>query len=247
MKDPVLDTILEDLRLSTVKKNYARFSKEAIGDKKSHIDYLRALLACEQAHRIESRISKLISAAKFPVIKTLAEFDFTQVPTLNKPLILDLANGHFIDTKTNICLIGQTGTGKTHLATAIAYEACKKSYATLFFSAAKLVNQLIHAQKNHDLPQLQKKIAKADLIVIDELGYIPFSKEGAELLFQFFSEAYERQSIIVTSNLEFSTWTSFIADITMTSALLDRFTHHCEIILLNGESFRFRQRNSKTT
>lgn len=120
-----------------------------------------------------------------------------------------MANGHFIDTKTNICLIGQTGTGKTHLATAIAYEACKKSYTTLFFSAAKLVNQLIHAQKNHDLPQLQKKIAKADLIVIDELGYIPFSKEGAELLFQFFSEAYERQSIIVTSNLEFSTWTSF--------------------------------------
>ena len=121
--------------------------------------------------------------------------------------------------------------------------ACRKKH--LFFSAAKLVNLFIDAQKNHQLTLLQRKLFKAKLIVIDELGYIPFSKEGAEHLFQFFSETYERQSVIVTSNLEFSDWTKFMGDSTMTSALLDRFTHHCEILTLNGESYRFRQRKKR--
>jgi DNA replication protein DnaC len=242
MLDPTLDLILDELRLATVKKNVVSFSKEAVRSKKSHIDFLKALLTAEQTHRFECRISRLISTAKFPVIKTLSEFDFAHIPSLNKPLILELANGHFLESKTNICLLGQTGTGKTHIATAIAYEACKKNHSVLFFSAAKLVNDLIHARKNNGLPQFQHKLAKTNLIVIDELGYIPFSKEGAEFLFQFFSDAYERQSIIVTSNLEFSHWTSFMGDSTMTSALLDRLTHHCEIIPVNGESFRFKQR-----
>jgi len=135
-----------------------------------------------------------------------------------------------------------TGTGKTHLATALAYEACKKKIPTLFFSAAKLVNIFIDSRKQNQLSLFQKKLAKAKLIILDELGYIPFSKEGAEHLFQFFSDAYERTSVIVTSNLEFSEWTLFMGGSTMTSALLDRFTHHCEILTLNGESYRFKQR-----
>jgi len=138
--------------------------------------------------------------------------------------------------------MGQTGTGKTHLAIAIAHEACKKKIPTLFFSAAKLVNDFIDARKQGRLSLFQRRLSRAKLIVLDELGYIPFDKEGSEHLFQFFSDAYEKQSIIVTTNLEFSDWTQFMGDTTMTSALLDRFTHHCDVFTLIGDSFRFKQR-----
>lgn len=245
MSDASLDLLLDDLKLTKIKQHYASFSKEAAKTNKTMTAFLKSLVQEEYNHRIDSRIKRLISQAKFPVVKTITMFDFQAIPSLNKSQYLSLTECHFIDTATNICLMGQTGTGKTHLAIALAYEACKKKIPTLFFSAAKLVNLFIDAQKNHQLTLLQRKLFKAKLIVIDELGYIPFSKEGAEHLFQFFSETYERQSVIVTSNLEFSDWTKFMGDSTMTSALLDRFTHHCEILTLNGESYRFRQRKKR--
>jgi DNA replication protein DnaC len=242
MTDSHLDHLLDELRLGTIKRYYDSFSLEAIKTNKTMVDYLKALAQEEYNDRMDNRIKRLISQAKFPVVKTLAEFDFKSIPTLNKQMILSLADCHFVSEKQNICLLGQTGTGKTHLATAIAYESCKKKIPTLFFSAAKLVNLFIDARKQYQLTTLQKKLAKAKLIVIDELGYIPFCKEGSEHLFQFFSDMYERSSLIVTTNLEFSDWTSFMGNATMTSALLDRFTHHCEILTLNGESYRFKQR-----
>jgi len=246
MSDAIIESLLKQLKLSACCKNYAILAKEAIKTNKSHLEYLKALLETELIYRLDRRVKSLMTKAKFPVLKTLADFDFSLVPTLNKLKILELAEGHFIDKQQNVCFLGQTGTGKTHLATAIAYEACKKQYPVSFFSAAQLVNELLLATKNMSILKLQKKLAKAKLIVIDELGYIPFSKEGAELIFQFFANAYEKQSIIITSNLEFSDWIKFLGDPTMTSALLDRFTHHCQIFTLNAESYRFRQRKNQS-
>jgi len=243
MSDTGLDLLLDELKLSTMKRHYVSFAKEAEKTNKTMAGYLKALAQEEQAHRSDQRIKRLISQARFPVIKRVSDYQFAAFPTLNKGQILSLADCHFVDETRNLCLMGQTGTGKTHLATAIAYEACKKKIPTLFFSAAKLVNMFIDARKQHNIHRLQHKLAKAKLIVLDELGYIPFSKEGAEHLFQFFSESYERQSLIVTTNLEFSEWPRFMGDATMTSALLDRFTHHCEIVTLNGDSYRFKQRH----
>lgn len=242
MSDASLNLLLDELRLISVKQNYVSFERESVKTNKTMTEFLKALIQEEHNHRTDARIKRLISQAKFPVVKTLSEFDFSAIPNLNKQRYLSLTDCHFIDKKLNICLMGQTGTGKTHLATALAYEACKKKIPTLFFSAVKLVNLYIDARKQHQLRSLQKRLGKAKLIVVDELGYIPFSKEGSEHLFQFFSDAYECQSLIVTSNLEFSQWTQFMGDSTMTSAFLDRFTHHCEILTLNGESYRFKQR-----
>jgi len=242
MSDDILELLLDELKLPTVKQNYVSFSKQATDSNQTMICFLKALLQEEANHRLEARIKRLISVAKFPTIKTLSEFEFNTIPALNKQAILELASCHFIESNSNGCFVGQTGTGKTHLAIAIAYEACKKKIPTLFFSAAKLVNAFIDARKQNSLTQFQRKLARARLIVLDELGYIPCSKEGAEHLFQFFSDCYEQRSVIVTSNLEFSDWTKFMGDPTMTSALLDRFTHHCDIFTLNGDSYRFKHR-----
>jgi len=244
MPEASLDYLLDELKLTAVKRFYMPFSKEASKTNKTMVEFLKALIQEEYTHRTETRIKRLISQAKFPVVKLLAEFDFSAIPDINKQHILTLSECHFVNENSNICLIGQTGTGKTHLATSIAYEACKKKIPTLFFSAAKLVNMFIDARKQHQTSLLQRRLSKAKVIVVDELGYIPFSKEGAEHLFQFFSDSYERQSVIVTSNLEFADWTKFMGDQTMTSALLDRFTHHCEILTINGDSYRFKQRKN---
>ena len=240
-----LEMMLKELKLTTFVKNHASFAKQALNSDESFSNYLKALAQEELNQRINNKIKKLIYQAKFPNIKTLAEFDFSFIPNLNKQKILQISECHFIEEKYNLCFLGQTGTGKTHLATAIAYEACKKKYPVLFFSAAKLVNEYIVSRKAANLIKFQKRLTKAKLIVIDELGYIPFSKEGSEHLFQFFADCYEQLSVIITSNLEFSDWTKFMNDPTMTAALLDRFTHHCEIFTLNGESYRFKQRKTK--
>jgi len=238
-----LQIMLRQLKLATFIRNYDAFSKQAAKEGHSYQDYLKSLVMEELGQRTQNKIKRLLANAKFPQIKTLAEFNFNEVPELNKQQFIQLAEGDFIDKTQNICLIGTTGAGKSHLATAIGYEACKRKYATIFTPAAKLINELIEAKKEMCLSKIQKKYSRFSLIIIDELGYIPFSKEGAQLLFQFFADAYERQSVIVTTNLEFSKWTQFMGDPIMTSALLDRFTHHCHIFLINAESYRLKKRN----
>ena len=206
--------------------------------------YLTRLMEEEYNNRIDNRIKRLITQSKFPSIKHLSEFQFSQ-SEIKKQQILEIAECHFIGEKHNVCFMGQTGTGKTHLAISIGIEACKKRVSTLFFSSANLVNLFIEARKNHSLLSLQKRLSRAQLIIIDELGYIPFSQEGAEHLFQFFSDRYERGSLLVTTNIEFANWTQFMINSTMTSALLDRFTHHCDVVMFSGESYRFRHRKSQ--
>ena len=163
------------------------------------------------------------------------------MPSLNRNRFITLAKGDFVDKNENIILLGNSGTGKTHLAISLGIEMVQNGYKTKFITASELVEELLMANAEHKLVMFEKKWLKFDVIIVDELGYVPFSKTGAELLFQFFSSRYERASVIITTNLEFSEWTNLFGDEKMTTALLDRLTHRSHIHLLNGESYRFRQ------
>lgn len=164
---------------------------------------------------------------------------------MNKPKVLALANGEFIKHKENAIMVGNAGVGKTHLAIALAFAACRKGYRVKFYTAAGLVNELVAAQHEYRLAKMEKQWLIPDLVIIDELGFVPFNKSGAELLFQYCSSRYERGSIVITTNLEFAKWTEVFGDEQMTAALLDRLTHRAHILNMNGDSYRFKQSISK--
>jgi DNA replication protein DnaC len=180
-------------------------------------------------------------AAGFPVAKDFDTFDFSALPHLSKPKVLELARGEWIEQRANVCLIGSPGTGKTHLATALGLAACRQGQRVRFFTAAALVTHMEEAQKHYQLERILGQLDRADLLICDELGYLSFSRAGAELLFQVFADRYERRSLLVTSNLAFSEWGQIFQGERMTAALLDRLTHRCHIFEMNGESFRFRE------
>jgi DNA replication protein DnaC len=163
------------------------------------------------------------------------------MPTLNKQKFLELARGEWIDQHYNVCLVGAPGTGKTHLAIALGQAACRQGRRVRFFTAAALVNRLEEAQKQYQLDRFLTQLDKTELLICDELGYLSFSRAGAELLFQVFADRYERASILITSNLAFSDWGQVFQGERMTAALLDRLTHRCHIFEMNGESYRFRE------
>ena len=168
-------------------------------------------------------------------------YDFSVIPSLNKQQVLELARCEWIDEHTNCCLLGQPGTGKTHLAVAWGMAACREGHKVRFFTAAALVNRLEEAQKQYQLDRFLLQLDRADLLICDELGYLSFSRTGAELLFQVFADRYERKSLLITSNLAFSDWGQIFQGERMTAALLDRLTHHCHIFEMNAESYRFRE------
>ncbi|MBA4496316.1 IS21-like element helper ATPase IstB, partial [Paenactinomyces guangxiensis] len=204
-------------------------------------DFLLALLEQEVMQREENQIASRIKSAKFPMQKSLDQYDFAALPVLNKPKLLQLARCEFIQKAENILFIGNSGTGKTHLSIALGMEACKHGYTVQFWTAAKISNELMEAQTEKRLLQLEKQWLKANLIILDEVGFVPLSKAGAELLFQFCASRYERGSMIITSNLDFSNWTQVFKDEQMTAALVDRLTHRAHIFAMNGESYRFKQ------
>ena len=175
-----------------------------------------------------------------PTPKTLDEFDFGQQPSINKPLVLELAKGQYIDNRENVLLIGSSGVGKTHLAIALGLAACGQGRKVRFFRVTELITLLMEAKEEKQLLRFRKQIKQLDLIVLDELGYVPTGKVGAELLFDVLSTAYERQSLIVTTNLPFEQWTEVLGSERLTGAALDRLTHRCHILEAKGESFRLR-------
>lgn len=220
---------------------YAKLGREAAEKDEGYEAYLLKLSELEVSQRGANAILARIKSASFPVAKDLETFDFTLVPGLSKQKVLELSRGQWIDQKSNLCCVGNSGTGKTHLAVALGRAACREGKRVKFYTAQSLVNLLEEAQKNYRLERLLTTLNKIDLLIVDELGYISFSRSGAELLFQVFADRYERGSILITSNLPFSEWGSVFQGDRMTAALLDRLTHRCEIFEMNGESYRFRE------
>ena len=186
-------------------------------------------------------VDRRIKAARFPTTKSLDTFDFLAIPSLNKPLVLELARCEYIDRNENVIAVGNSGTGKTHVALGLALAACQRGLSVGFTTAAALVHELIEARDERRLLNIQKKLLRLKLLIIDELGFVPLSKTGAELLFEVFSQRYERGSVLVTSNLPFDEWTEVFGSERLTGALLDRLTHRVHILEMNGESYRLKQ------
>jgi DNA replication protein DnaC len=203
--------------------------------------YLLRLAERELADREQRAAERRIRAAKFPVIKTLDTFEFDRQPSVNRALVLELVRGEYIDRRENVLLVGNSGTGKTHLATALGFAACQQGRRVRFFTVTGLVTQLLERRDERVLERFHQQLERLDLLVLDELGYVPFSKAGAELLFEVVSRAYERTSLMVTSNLPFESWTEIMGNERMTGALLDRLTHRVHILEANGESYRLRE------
>ena len=237
---------LKKLRLPTFLGEYSKLAQQCAAEKKDHVQYLLRLCELELIERERRMIERRIKAAKFPATKSLDSFDFKAIPSLNKPLVLELARCEYIDKYQNIIALGPSGTGKTHVALGLGLAACQKGRKVRFTTAAALVHELIEAVDECRLQRFQKQLTSQNLLIIDELGFVPLSKTGAELLFEVISQCYERGSIIITSNLPFDEWTEIFGSERLTGALLDRLTHHVHILEMNGDSFRLKQsRNAR--
>jgi len=239
--DVRLPFLLRQLRLPTVAANYRKFAQEAAQSGQPYEEYLLALLEHEANQREVNRRQRRVREARFPLLRTLDEFDFAALPSLKKTQVLELARGEYIQRRENVALIGAIGTGKTHIAIALGLAACEQGHRVRFYTAAGLINELLEAQEAHALSKLESRLMKQELIILDEVGFVPFSQRGAQMLFAFIGQRYLRGSLIVTSNLAFAEWTEVFGDPRLTGALLDRLTHRCHILEFAGESYRFRQ------
>ena len=234
----LLEHYLKQLKLPTMLREYAKLASLCQSERADYQTFLLRL--CErEVHDRELQVAeRRVKTAKFPVVKTLDTFNFQAQPSINQELIRELIRGEYMDRCENVLLIGNSGTGKSHLATGLAFAACQQGRRVRFFTATGLVTQLLEERQ---LERFQKQLERLQLIVLDELGYVLFSKTGAELLFEVVSRAYERTSLIVTTNIPFEVWTEVIGTERLTGALLDRLTHRIHILEANGESYRLRE------
>lgn len=232
---------LKALNLSTMARDLEAKIRQAKESGPGYDEFLLELTTAELQVRAENRLNRRMREAKFPLLKTLEGFDFAAVPDLDIRLLRELAGCEYIKEHRNVIFLGRSGTGKTHLATALGVEACRHNYRTRFVSCYGLVNELIEARQEKDLRRLIGRQARYDLLILDELGYIPFSKEGAELLFQVLAERQEKGSVIITTNLGFADWTQVFGDPVMTAALLDRLTHRAHIVNCLWDSYRLKE------
>jgi len=242
----LLEYSLKKLKLPTMLREYAPMAVVCRQDRCDYPTYLLRLTERELLDRDKRAGERRIKDAQFPVIKTMDTFDFTAQPSVNEPLVRELMRGEYLQKKENVLLIGNPGTGKTHLACALAFAACAQGHKVRFHTATALVTQLVESREERHLQRLHKQLQRFHLLVLDELGYVPFSKAGAELLFEVISRAYENYSLIVTSNLPFEQWTEIFGSERLTGALLDRLTHRCHFLEANGESYRLKQAKKRT-
>jgi DNA replication protein DnaC len=241
----LLDHYLKQLKLPTMLREYASIAAVCAREDQDHLAFLLRLVERELIEREQRAAQRRIKSARFPVLKTLDTFQFKIQPSINRPLVLELSRGEYLDRQENILLMGNPGTGKTHLANALGQAACMQGKRVRFFSVTALVTQLLESRENRQLERFLKRLEKQQLIILDEFGYVPFSKAGAELLFEVVSRAYERTSLILTTNLPFENWTEVLGNERLTGALLDRITHRVHIIEANGESYRLRDAKSR--
>jgi DNA replication protein DnaC len=232
---------LKLLKLPTFLREYDKLARQCATEGVEHTGYLLRLAELELIERERRMVERRIKEAKFPAVKSLDSFDFLALPSLNKTLVLELARSEYVLRRENVIAVGNSGTGKSHVALGLGLAACQKGLSVGFTTAAALVNELLEARDEKRLLRLQRQLAAYKLLVIDELGYVPLSQTGAELLFEVFSQRYERGSTIVTSNLPFDEWTGVFASERLTGALLDRLTHHVHILEMNGDSYRLKQ------
>ncbi len=237
----LLDHHLKTLRLPTMLREYDKVAQQCATEAVDYPRFLLRLVELELMDRDRRAVERRIKAARFEVVKTLDTFDFLAIPSLNKQLVLDLARCDYIDRRENVLALGNSGTGKTHIALALGLAACQKGYRVRFATAAGLVHELMEARDEKRLLRTQKQLAGYQLLIIDELGFVPLSRSAAELLFEIFSQRYERGATLVTSNLPFNEWTEILGTERLTGALLDRLTHHIHILEMNGESYRLKE------
>jgi DNA replication protein DnaC len=229
---------LKTLKLPTFLREYEKLARQCAAEGLDHVQFLARLVELELIDRERRMVERRIKAAKFPAVKSLDSFDFTAIPKLNKMQVLELARCEWIERRENVVALGPSGTGKTHVALALGLAACQKGLSVGFTTAAAIVHALMEARDEKRLLRLQKQLAGQKLLIIDELGFVPLSKTGAELLFELISQRYERGSTLITSNLPFDEWTGTFGSERLTGALLDRLTHHIHILEMNGESYR---------
>lgn len=236
----LLEHHLKALKLPTMLREYAPMAATCSKDREDYPGYLLRLTERELLDRERRAAERRLKDACFPVVKTIDSFDFKAQPSVNEPLVRELLRGEYIDRRENLLLVGNSGTGKTHLATALGFAACAQGKRVRFWTVTQLVTQLLERREERSLERLQRQLERYQVLILDELGYVPFTKAGAELLFDVISRAYERNSLIVTTNLPFESWAEVMGSERLTGALLDRLTHRVHILEANGESYRLK-------
>ena len=241
----MLDHYLKTLKLPTFASTYQKLADQCRDQGEDYATFLLQLCEKEVLARHGRAVEQRMKRARFPTHKTLDSYDFKQMPELDQRRIRHLASCEYIQKHENVIALGNSGTGKTHIATSLGMAACQQGFTVYFTTAAALVHELLEAREEKKLLRLQTKLSKYGLLILDEMGYVPFSKAGAELLFEVFSSRYERGSMLITSNLPFAEWTQVFGCDRLTGALLDRLTHHVHILEMNGESYRLAQSKQK--
>jgi len=237
----LLEHYLKKLKLPSMLREYQSLAVVCRDERGDYPTYLLWLAERELLDRETRAAARRVKEACFPVVKTLDTFNFRAQPSINEALVRELMRGEYVGKRENILVIGNSGTGKTHLACALAFAACAQGCRVRFYTVTGLVTELLECREERRLQRLHRQLERLQLLVLDELGYVPFSKTGAELLFEVVSRAYEHHSLMVTTNLSFEHWTEFLGSERLTGALLDRLTHRVHVIEANGESYRLRQ------